>query len=295
VATSTEDILQDEIERTNLLKAISDVETVHAVSTPGTRSVFDNFLQNAKARLGVLEKKIHEAQREKEKEISNQVAMASLAQGEAGLNADEKETYSGFLKEDFFTKKDFHRLDDFYAHTWDRLSEHGKDEMSRRVWEGVRRDEYKFVDLPKDVQDKEADRAYAVLKKRQIGAGVVAAIPEKDRQDFVTAYESGNKKQAEQILDRKSFGENMFVASPSAARQSIAADKGQDAKSQQLAGDVKSGAAASTSTPSNATQNPLGNKDFSSLNLAGTKSPDGKAPLSPTQLPVPLVVNVAQR
>ena len=86
---------------------------------------------------------------------------------EAALNTKEKEQYSGFLKEDFFTKKDFGRLDDFYAHTWDRLSEGGKEQMSKRIWEGVRRNEYKFTDLPKDVQEKEESRhicAYAIRR-----------------------------------------------------------------------------------------------------------------------------------
>jgi hypothetical protein len=187
----------------------------------------ENFLHNAKGRLGALEKKIHEAELQKEKEARSDVALAALAEKETALNAKEKEQYSGFLKEDFFTKKDFGRLEEFYAKSWDRLSEHGKEEMSHRIWEGVRRDQYKFTDLPKVVQEKETDRAYAVLKKREIGTSRLSAIPESDRHDFINAYENGDKDQAAEILNRKSFRENMSISAPSKERADKTVTNGQ--------------------------------------------------------------------
>jgi len=81
-------------------------------------------------------------------------------------------------------------LDHFYAHSWDRLSEDGKDQMSRRIWEGVRRDEYKFADLSKDIQEKEESRAYKLLSVSPKQSANVMRIPQKDKNDFIRAYES---------------------------------------------------------------------------------------------------------
>ena len=179
----------DRLEQANLERVVADVERTLLASPPGTRPFFNGFLMNAKARLGVLDKKIHDEEREKEQQKSNEVAIVQLAEKESALNSKEKEEYSGFLKEDFFTKKDFSRLAHFYAHSWDRLSEGGKDEMSRRIWEGVRRDEYKFTDLPKDVQEKEERQAYKLLHDSPNLSATAARIPDKDRTDFLRAYE----------------------------------------------------------------------------------------------------------
>ncbi len=113
----------DRMELASLERTVSDAERMLLALPPGTRPLFSGFLHNAKARLGVLEKKIQDAEREQQEHARNEVALVvDAAQRETALNTKEKETYSGFLREDFFTKRDFARLEDFYAHTWDRDS-----------------------------------------------------------------------------------------------------------------------------------------------------------------------------
>ena len=85
-------------------------------------------MAGAKARVVTLDKKIEEAKVERAAEAQAQVAAAAaLAAKETALSAKECETYKGFLEESYFTKKDFGRLDEFYTHSYDRLSEGGKD------------------------------------------------------------------------------------------------------------------------------------------------------------------------
>ena len=93
----------DRMERASLERAVSDVERTLLSYAPGTRPLFNAFLLNARARLGFLEKKIHEAEREQHERAQNEVALVHLANKETALNAQEKDAYSGFLKESFFT------------------------------------------------------------------------------------------------------------------------------------------------------------------------------------------------
>ena len=204
----------DEMERSNLQKVISEVETALTVSTPGTRPVLEVFLQNAKSRVAALDKKIKESQEQREIHEREQASVAYLAQKEAALSESERKTYSGFLEKPFFTKNDFGSLEQFYAHTWDRLSESGKDQMSHRVWEGIRHNEYTFTELPKVVQEKEIDRAYKRLTEPQLSEDV-SRIPVADRTDFVRAFENGRHDEASQVLDRRSFRENLFLGNAS--------------------------------------------------------------------------------
>ena len=166
VAATEDDIIRDEQERSNLLSAIADVETAIAVSTPGTRRVLENTLENAKKRIATLDKRIDEAKFERQAEQQAQMAaVAKLAAKETALSAQEREEYSGFLKEEFFTKKDFGKLEHFYAHAYDRLSEGGKDEMSKRIDAGIKRGEFKFSDLSETVQAKETQHRAAKTVK----------------------------------------------------------------------------------------------------------------------------------
>ncbi len=173
-----------------------------------------------KGRLSTLDKKISEAIEEREVQAREQAAIAIMAQKEAALTACEQAEYSAFLKEDFFTKRDFGRLEQFYAHAYDRLSEEGKDEMSHRVWEGVRHGEYRLSDLPKDVRDKEEDRVYAKFLDPSRSRDSLEHIPEKDRNDFILAYKAGDRKEAGDVLNRESF------------RRSVAPDDSNRAKHQ---------------------------------------------------------------
>ena len=230
---------RDEIENENLQRTISQVETVLAVSTPANRPLLETFLQNAKGRVAALEKKIKDSQKEREAEAREQASVAYLAQKETALSASEKETFSGFLDKSFFTKRDFGSLESFYVKTWDRLSERGKDEMSHRVWEGIRRDEYKFTDLPKIVQEKEMERAYSRLRGSAISSADESKIPANDREDFCRAYEAGKREEAAKILDRESFKKTMFRHPESKGVKQARLETGRDADGKMVGADVE--------------------------------------------------------
>ena len=276
---------RDEMERDSLQKTISEVETALAGSTAGARAVLENFLLNARGRVAVLDKKIKDSQVEKEKHAKEVVEAVSLAQKETALSSREKETFSGFLKEEFFTKKDFARLDQFYAHTWDRLSDGGKDQMSHRVWEGIRRDEYTFTELPASVREKEAKQAYKRLRDSSIGLGSAASIPEMDRDDFVRSYESGKSEEAGKILERKAFKESMFLGADSKRRNHVSAEYGREAD----IADIKKQTSANLQTRDDS-QPPLksgakADVDLGDLNLDGVKMAESNAQTSAAEIP----------
>jgi hypothetical protein len=264
----------DRMEQASLERVVSDLERDMRSSPPGTRPFFNGVILNLKARLGVLEKKIHDEEREKEQAKSNEVAVIQLAEKEASLDAKEKEEYRGFLKEDYFTKKDFSRLNEFYAHTWDRLSEGGKDQMSKRIWEGVRRNEYKFSDLPKDVQEKEEDRAYKFLKDAPAKRANTMQIPEADRVDFIRSYEKGDRSQAAHILDREGFKQDMFRNAESPAIDHASVTAGKAAEGSTVVAQIKSGGKAPSKEDIKAPAGSLGSVDVSALDLGAMKPPD---------------------
>ena len=58
---------------------------------------------------------------------------------ETRLSLEEKRRFSALLVHDHFTKADFPRLDAFYrSSAYECLSEEGKDQLSMRVWSGIR-------------------------------------------------------------------------------------------------------------------------------------------------------------
>jgi hypothetical protein len=261
----------DEMERDNLQGAISGVEAALAASTPGTREPLENFLRNAKSRVSVLEKKIKDAEVDRENHARDQMALADLATRETALNAKEKEAYSGFLKEEFFTKRDFAKLSEFYSHTWDRLSEGGKDQMSQRVWEGIRRDEYSFGDLPASVREKEAKHAYMRLHGSSISIGGAAEIPEQDRNEFLRTYESGKERDAEKILERQSFKKNMFRGAESKPVRHSAVGHMTDADTGALLSKIETETAKEGDKPAKAPAGSMAEVDFSSISLSSIK------------------------
>ena len=285
MTVSDSDWKLDEMECENLQRAISEVETARAAAPPGARSFFENFLLNAKGRIAALEKKIKETKAEKETEAREHLALAYLAQNEAALSASEKQTFSGFLGKPFFTKDDFGSLEKFYSHTWDRLSEAGKDEMSRRVWEGIRRNEYTFAELPKVVRDKETEHAYKRLRDSAIGSVEAQRIPEKDREDFIRAYESGKREEAEQILGRDSFANGMFRGSESRSVDHARVDSGRDSDGKSVGGQVAAG-----DLPDKVPQEPVksagkANLDVSDLNLDGLQLAEASSAPSSANIP----------
>lgn len=188
-------------------------------------------MQQARGRVQMLEKKISDSRTEQEARSREQAALAvAMAERETRLNASEKETFGGFLKKDFFTKSDFSSLESFYSKTWDRLSDRGKDEMSHRVWEGIRRGEYTFSELPKTVREKETEWAYTTLVNRQRSVSGMDAIPAGDREDFIRAYESGKKEEAQKVLERDSFKQNMFRSSESKSIKQASVELGRNAE-----------------------------------------------------------------
>ena len=203
----------------------------------------------------VLEKTIKDSEIAQKRESETRLAFAvQEAERETKLSSTERKTFGEFLKKDFFTKADFGRLDEFYKKTWDRLSEHGKDEMSHRIWEGVRRKEYEFHDLPESVQEKETKQAYKRLKDSSIGLGSAAKIPEQDREDFSRAYEAGKKEEAAKVLDRESFKKNMFLESTSREIKHFRVEQGHPtaakAVEKESASLVKSGNGSASKAPS---------------------------------------------
>ena len=283
MAATEDDIIRDEQERNNLLRAIADVETAIAVSTPGTRRVLENTRDNAMRRIATLDKRIEEAKVERATEVQLQAAAtAALVAKEKGLSAAEQETYGGFLKETFFTKKDFGKLEQFYAHSWDRLTEGGKDEMSHRVWEGVRHGEYRFTDLPKDVRAKEEDRLYKKLTTSSKEHESLDQIRETDRNDFVRAYKAGNREEVGRILNHESFRASTALGTSAAVlhRPADVERKGGDDKSMvQTSTEVGSPATAAASTSM------IGKVDVDALSLTDLKLADASAPPSAANIP----------
>ena len=275
----------DRLECASLERTVADVERTLLSYPPGTRPFFNAFLLNAKARLGFLEKKIQEAEREQHEHTQNEVALVQLANKETALNAQEKEAYSGFLKEDFFTKNDFAALEHFYAKSWDKLSEGGKDEMSHRIWEGIRRHEYTFAELPKTVREKETERACRRLQDSAIGVGDASRIPEKDRTDFIRAYETGKRDEAEKVLERDSFKDGMFRATEVKSVNHAHVDTGRDAEGQTVGRQIASGAAPDKALQHRIKSAGKASLDASDLNLDGLKLTEASSTPSSANIP----------
>ncbi len=144
--------------------------------------------------------------------------VAFLLQQEVRLNAAEREQYGRFLAKDFFSKSDFGALNEFYGGAWDKLTEEGKTQMSHRLWEGIRRGEYEFSELPDNVKRREAELIYGLLTNPEKTPEGYQNIPPEDREEFVQQYEAGNLEAAYEILDREGFVENV---SKSAERPAI--------------------------------------------------------------------------
>lgn len=272
-----------ESERDNLQRTISEVQTALVYATAGSRSVLEKVLHNAASRLGATEKKIKEAKAQIETSAREQaLAISSAAAKETALSANEKEEYSGFLQKAYFTKADFGNLETFYAKTWERLSEDGKAEMSKRVWNGIRNGKYKFSELPEIVQEKESGRVYEVIKKRTVGIGA-GEIPTRDREDLIRAYESGDRKRTAEVLDRESFAK-FFSADTSRSRTSLEVSRGKEAARGEI---EKSVSIASMSEVDSAVSKAggNGNLDLSRLKSAGAKLQEPPAVVSSTSIP----------
>jgi len=72
-------------------------------------------------------------------ESALETPLAYNPENERRLSAAERKQLAAFLQKARFTKSDFAELDRFYQGPYDRLTDEGKDEMSKRVWNGTRR------------------------------------------------------------------------------------------------------------------------------------------------------------
>lgn len=179
------------------------------------------LIDSAEKQIADIERK-DEAGREKEREEAlRELAVAYKVELEARLNAVEKHQYAAFLKKEHFTKADFDSLEKFYTNSYDKLTDSGKAELSTRVWNGVRRKEYEFIDLPDVVKEKEAARLRDRLSERQL-APDLREIPESDRMEFVNAWDAGKQRDAYEILNRTSFGDNVALSANSVREQNRA-------------------------------------------------------------------------
>ena len=106
MAVSDDESKFDEMERDNLQSAISVLERRVNVFEQGEASLLAPILQNMKGRVATLEKKIKESQVGKENHAKEIVQYVQAVEKEKALSAPEKETFSDFLKEEFFTKND---------------------------------------------------------------------------------------------------------------------------------------------------------------------------------------------
>ena len=207
----------DEIESWKLQARISDLE--HQLSSSGasvrsSTSMLLEILNDAKRQLtGLQMKEQSHNEDERRKADAQLVAVVQLVAQETALNQRERQQYGAFIQKEFFTKNDFTALEDFYASAWDRLTDGGKAQMSHRVWEGVRRDEYQFSELPDELKEKEAQSVRDKLSGLKHMPPEMNNISATDRNDFTRAWDSGRKNEAYTVLDRPSFAENVALVS----------------------------------------------------------------------------------
>ncbi len=209
----------NEIELAKLDKLISELQWqifhaggIDAAST----SMLVKRLTEAQSRSAAVHQ---EDQREREKkertEQQERSWIIARAEREIALSQSEQREFASFLQCDFFTREMFPRLDQFYSQTWDRLSEEGKAEMSKRVWEGVHQGQYRFNELPESVKDKEAERMHHYLTSENTRGTFERVIPQADRQEFCSAYEAGDKRSSYSVLERQGFAKAMHHVSGS--------------------------------------------------------------------------------
>ena len=212
----------DEMEHEKLLEAISLVERIQTrivaeSNNAAAPSMLGAFGESIKRRVEELEMHCDLPNRgEKEKKkAAKQLVAGYIAISESRLSVAEQRQYAEFLTKEYFTKSDFNQLEEFYSSAWERLSESGKAEMSERVWEGVRRGEYSFVELPDEVRKKEAELLYQKLVSGQELPANLKAIPEAERREFMAAVESGNQSRIDDVMSSDVFAKNVAVYPPS--------------------------------------------------------------------------------
>lgn len=192
----------DEMEYARLAAQVLEIEKLVNSGQPGDLGfLLRSFLHNAKARMEeIRHDEIRDIESGKERKVTEIAQAVHLTEIEHKLSVAEKQQYAEFLQRDYFTKAQFDDLEGFYAESWDRLSERGKNEMSTRVWEGIKRQEYTFDELPEVVRKKESERLYLQLTGAIEPTPIVQNLSPQARAEFVRAYEAGNENEASKVL-----------------------------------------------------------------------------------------------
>lgn len=215
-----------EVRGSKLVQRVEEIEKLIRSGAKVAGTSLAGLLEAAQAQLD--SERVEEQQStvgKKEREQQERAAVAHMVEREHRLNAAEKEQYGRFLEQDYFTKANFDELDRFYAHCWDKLSDEGKSEMSHRVWEGIRRDEYEFDELPENIRKKEAERLYHQLSGEILADAGLKNIPDQDKADFVREYKAGNDKGVSEVLNREVFTENVSSRKESSKEDSLSKEK----------------------------------------------------------------------
>ena len=286
----------EKAEAWRLQEAVKQIEAmIGPGAAPGgsVNSMLTRFIEQAKNRIADLQDlEVKAIEEEREKSLK-EVGHAMMAQREAALSAAEQRQYEEFLSREHFTKADFGSLEQFYTNTWDRLSEEGKSEMSHRIWEGVRQNEYEFSELPDIVRQKEAERLRDMMHAQCLPLNL-ERIPQNDRDDFVSKWDGGDRAGAYEVLDRPSFAENVALSARPVQAETVAvADRQEAARvtetemktptpvavSAQPAGEAKQPEEGAAKKQSGETGNAIGLKE---LNLDGVQLvADGAAKPTP--------------
>ena len=206
----------NEIELAKLDKLISELQWQifnAGGSQAASTSMLVKRLTEAQSRSATVHRdEQHEKDKKAQTELQERSYAIAKAERESALTQPEQREYASFLECEFFTKAMFPRLDHFYSQTWDRLSDDGKAEMSKRVWEGVNQGQYRFNELPDSVKEKEAERMHHYLTSENTRGTFEHAIPQADRQEFCSAYEAGDKQRSYSALERPSFAKAVHHA-----------------------------------------------------------------------------------
>lgn len=195
------------VEYARLAELVKEIERLLAAAAPGEVGIrLTSLAHSAKSRMEDIQAELvlSEATKNDEK-VKLAAGVAHLAALETKLGEEERHQYGEFLKLSYFTKVNFADLDRFYTHTWDRLSERGKDEMSARVWEGVKQKEYTFDELPGAVREKESERIYQQLTGKIESSTSLQTVPKETRTEFVREFESKNEDATTRILSGEGF------------------------------------------------------------------------------------------
>ncbi|WP_411845723.1 hypothetical protein AAFN60_19100 [Roseibacillus persicicus] len=100
-----------------------------------------------------------------------QKTIPELVADEAGLNAVEKKRYETLLRKEKFQREDFPIMEAFYSKEWDKLTQQGRDQVSRRLELGI-------VETDRQLEPPEK------LKKGTLFAETLRQYDERMREDF---------------------------------------------------------------------------------------------------------------